>query len=146
MGMRRTPIAIVLVLAALALVAAGCGGDDDDDTTTSTPTTTTEGATGATGEEGGGSADAGASEVSMTEYAFDPSDLTVASGDSIEVVNDGEIPHNLTVEGEDVATDDLDGGDSEELAVDLDPGDYEFICSIADHAAQGMTGTLTVEE
>jgi plastocyanin len=145
MGMRRTPIAIVLVLAALALVAAGCGGDDDDDTTTSVPTTTTEGATGATGEDGGGTADAGASEVSMTEYSFDPSDLTVASGDSIEVVNDGELPHNLTVEGEDVATEDLDGGASEELTVDLDSGDYEFICTIGDHAAQGMTGTLTVE-
>ena len=146
MGMRRTPIAIVLVLAALALVAAGCGGDDDDDTTTTTPTTTTEGATGPTGEDGGGSADAGATEVSMTEYAFDPSDPTVASGDSIEVVNDGEIPHNLTVEGTDVASDDLEGGASEELTVDLDPGEYEIICSIADHAAQGMTGTLTVDE
>jgi plastocyanin len=145
MGMRRTPIAIVLVLAALALVAAGCGGDDDDDTTT-TPTTTTEGATGATGEDGGGTADAGATEVSMTEYSFDPSDLSVASGDSIEVVNDGELPHNLTVEGEDVATEDIDAGGSEELAVDLDPGDYDYLCTIGDHAAQGMTGTLTVEE
>jgi plastocyanin len=82
----------------------------------------------------------------MTEYSFDPSDPTVASGDSLEVVNDGELPHNLTVEGEDLATADLEGGASEELTVDLDPGDYEFICSIADHAAQGMTGTLTVEE
>lgn len=142
--MRRTPIAIVLVLASLTLVAAGCGGDDDEDTTTTPTATTTEGATGATGADGGGAA--GATEIAMTEYSFDPSDPTVASGDSLEVVNDGELPHNLTVEGEDLATEDLDGGASEELTVDLDPGDYEFICSIADHAAQGMTGTLTVEE
>ncbi|HEX6115504.1 MAG TPA: plastocyanin/azurin family copper-binding protein [Solirubrobacterales bacterium] len=141
--MRRTPIAIVLILASLALIAAGCG--DDDDETTTAATTTTEAVTGATGEDGG-SAAAGDSTVTMTEYSFDPSDPTVAAGDSIEVVNDGEIPHNLTVEGTDLATSDLDGGDSEELTVDLDPGDYEIICSIADHAAQGMTGTLTVEE
>ena len=143
MSMRRTSIAIVLVLASLALVAAGCGDDDDD--TTSTPTTTEEtGATGATG--GGGDAGASASEITMTEYSFDPSDPTVASGDSLEVVNDGELPHNLTVEDTDLATSDLDSGGSEELTVDLDPGDYEFICTIGDHAAQGMTGTLTVEE
>jgi plastocyanin len=144
MSMRRTPLAIVLILASLALVAAGCGGDDDE--TTSTPTTTedTSGATGATGE--GGDTGASASEVGMTEYSFDPSDLTLASGDSIDVVNDGELPHNLTVEGEDVATADLDPGGNEELTVDLDPGDYDFLCTIGDHAAQGMTGTLTVEE
>jgi plastocyanin len=139
--MRRTPIAIVLILASIALIAAGCGGDDE---TTTTPTVTPT-ATGATGAAGGGG-EGGATEVTMTEYAFDPSDPSVASGDSLEVVNDGELPHNLTVEGTDLATEDLEGGGSEELTVDLDPGDYEIICSIADHAAQGMTGTLTVEE
>jgi len=144
MTMRRTPIAIVLVLASLALVTAGCGGDDDDETTTTPTTEETTGATGATGE--GGDTGASASEVGMTEYSFDPSDLSLASGDSVDVVNDGELPHNLTVEGEDVATADLEPGANEELAVDLDPGDYDFLCTIGDHAAQGMTGTLTVEE
>jgi plastocyanin len=142
MNMRRLPIALLLVLASLALVAAGCGGDDDEDTTAAETTTEdTSGATGATGEGGAG----GSTEVSMTEYAFDPSDVTVSEGDSIEVVNDGQLPHNLTVTDEDLATDDLDGGASEELTVDLAPGDYEFICTIGDHADQGMTGTLTVE-
>ena len=140
--MRRTPIVVVSVLASLALIAAGCGGDDE---TTSSTTTTEESATGPTGAEGGDTG-ASASEITMTEYSFDPSDPSVASGDSLEVVNDGELPHNLTVEGTDLATSDLEGGASEELTVDLDPGDYEFICSIGDHAAQGMTGTLTVEE
>ena len=144
MSMRRTPIAIVLVLASLALVAAGCGGDDDE--TTTSPTTTEEtGATGATGE-GGGDAAGGATEISMTEYSFDPSDPTVASGDSLEVVNDGELPHNLTVEDTDVATSDLESGESEDLTVDLDAGDYDFLCTIGNHAELGMTGTLTVEE
>jgi len=144
MSMRRTPIAIFLILASLALIAAGCGGDDDETTTSSTTTTEETGATGASG--GAGDTGASASEVAMTEYAFDPSDLTVKSGDSVDVVNDGEIPHNFTVEDTDVASEDLDGGQNEDVAIDLDPGDYEFICSIADHAAQGMTGTLTVEE
>jgi plastocyanin len=143
MNMRRTSFAIVLVLASLALVAAGCGGDDDETTSTSSTTEETTGTSGATGE--GGDTGASASEVGMTEYSFDPADLSLASGDSIDVVNDGELPHNLTVEGEDVATSDLDPGANEELTVDLDPGDYDFLCTIGDHAAQGMTGTLTVE-
>jgi plastocyanin len=131
----RPLLTVLLALGALALFVAGCGGDDDD--TAATEATNTEAA-------GGG----GATSVSMTEYAFDPSDLTVSMGDVIEVTNDGELPHNLTVEGEDLATSDLDPGASEELEVGARPlpaGDYEFICTIGDHAEQGMTGTMTVE-
>ena len=130
--MRRIPIALVLVIASLALVAAGCGGDDEEDTTASD---TTEETTEASG---------GSTEVSMTEYAFDPSEVSVSEGDAIEVVNDGELPHNLTVDGEDLATSDLDGGASEEVTVDLAPGEYEFYCPVGDHRAEGMEGTLTV--
>ena len=143
--MRLRPVlTVLLALAALALFAAGCGDDDDETTTSPTTTEETTGATGATGEDGGGAA--GASTITMTEYSFDPSEESVKQGDTIDVVNDGSLPHNLTVEGTDLATSDLDGGQNEELTVDLDPGDYEFICTIGDHADQGMTGTLTVEE
>ena len=138
--MRKRLPAFLLMLAALSLIAAGCG-DDEETTTSDTAVTTTE-ATGPTGAAGGGG---GTTEVSMTEYAFDPSRIEVSEGDSIEVVNDGQVPHNLTVDEEDLATPDLDGGDSDELTVDLAPGSYGFICSISDHAAQGMVGTLTVE-
>ncbi|MGI8460917.1 MAG: plastocyanin/azurin family copper-binding protein [Solirubrobacterales bacterium] len=137
--MRLRPFATLLAaLAALTVFAAGCGGDDEE--TTSSTSSTTEETTAPSGEEG-----AAASTITMTEYSFDPGDPTVAQGDSLDVVNDGQIPHNLTVEGTDLATADLDGGANEDLTVDLDPGSYEFICTIADHAAQGMTGTLTVE-
>jgi plastocyanin len=110
------------------------GGGDDDDDTAATTETTTEAASG-----GGGQT------VEMTEFEFDPSDLTVSKGDVIEVTNDGELPHNMTVEGQDLAT---DPGASQQLEVGhrlLPAGDYEFICTIDDHAEQGMTGTMTVE-
>jgi plastocyanin len=32
----------------------------------------------------------------MTEYAFDPADVTVSKGDTITVTNDGQLPHNYT--------------------------------------------------
>jgi plastocyanin len=141
----RTFLTLLLALGAMALFVASCGGDDDEDTAATTETTT-EAATETTTEAAGGR---GAPSVSMTEYAFDPSDLTVSEGGLIEVTNDGELPHNLTVEGQDVATSDLEPGASQQLLLGngatLPPGDYEFICTIGDHAEQGMTGTLTVE-
>ena len=141
--MRLRPLALLLVLAALSLIAAGCGDDDDDDSGSSDETTeeTATEEEGATGEDGG----EGASAVSMTEFSFDPADLTVSQGDSLEVTNDGAIPHNYTVDGEDRATADLESGQTETVTVDLEPGEYEVICTIGDHADQGMTGTLTVE-
>lgn len=83
----------------------------------------------------------------MTEYAFDPKDGTAAQGDTITATNDGEIPHNYTIEadGDEVTTGDVDPGSSGEVTVDVDPGDYDVICTIPGHADQGMVGTLTVE-
>jgi plastocyanin len=137
----RPLLTLLLALAALALFAAGCGGDDDDETTPAV--TTPEAATGATGDQAAGGG--GATSVSMTEFEFDPSDLTVSDGDTIEVTNDGELPHNLTVEGAAIATEDIEPGASEELTISATPGEFEFVCTIGDHAAQGMEGTLTVE-
>jgi plastocyanin len=135
----RPLLTVLLALGALALFVGGCGGDDDDDSAATEATTTEEAATG-----GGG-----ATSVSMTEYAFDPSDLTASEGGVIEVTNDGEIPHNLTVEGQDLATSDLESGASQQLPLGngtaLPAGNYEIVCTIGDHAEQGMTGTLTVE-
>jgi plastocyanin len=129
-----------LVTALLLLAGVGigaCGGDDDDEGAATEATT--EEATG-----GGG----GATEVSMTEYAFDPSLLTGIEGGLIEVTNDGEEPHNLTVEGQGIATSDLESGASQQLQLGngtvLAAGNYDIICTIGDHAEQGMTGTLSV--
>jgi plastocyanin len=134
----RPMVTVFLALGALALFVTGCG-DDDDDSAATEATTTEEAAAG-----GGG-----ATSVSMTEFAFDPSDLTASEGGVIEVTNDGEIPHNLTVEGQDLATSDLESGASQQLplgnGITLPAGNYEIICTIGDHAEQGMTGTLTVE-
>jgi plastocyanin len=132
---------LVLVLAA-AGVAAGCGGDDDDDESAATTTTTTE--------EGGG----GGQTVEMTEFEFEPNDLTASQGDTITAENTGSTVHNLTIEeGSDpekastelAATPDVDAGQSGELNVDVDPGEYSIVCTIANHRELGMIGTIKVE-
>jgi plastocyanin len=144
-------ILAVLAIAATFGLAAGCGDDDDEDTAASEATTTEEAAAG-----GGG-----AIEVGMTEYAFDPADLTVSKGDTITVTNDGQLPHNYTVPTRDesagaelppdlrdlaLGTGDVDPGSSGEYEVgDMALGEYKVICTIPGHAEKGMKGTLTVE-
>jgi plastocyanin len=137
--MRVVRILAVVAIAATFGLAAGCGGDDDDDDEAAAPEAT------APEEEAAGGG--GAATVGMTEYAFDPADLTAAQGDTLTATNDGELPHNYTIEanGDEVTTGDIDPGSSGEVTVDVDPGDYDVICTIPGHAEQGMTGTITVE-
>jgi plastocyanin len=91
---------------------------------------------------------AAATEVGMGEYSFDPSEVSVAEGDTVTAQNDGQTVHNLTVLDADEelgATEDVDPGQASELEVDFDPGDYEMVCTIPGHADLGMEGTFTVE-
>jgi plastocyanin len=149
--MRVMRILAVLAIAATFGLAAGCGDDEDDDTATEA-TTTEEAAAG-----GGG-----AIEVGMTEYAFDPADVTVSKGDTITVTNDGQLPHNYTEvpKGKDygaeelpphlrdlaLGTGDVDPGSSGEFEVgDASLGEYQVICTIPGHREKGMKGTLTVK-
>lgn len=141
---------LLVLLAALSLAAAGCGGGDDSSTTqaeTATSTTdTTEAATDTTATDTTDGA-ASTTTVSMKEYSFDPSDLTVKQGASITVKNDGDIAHNLAVEkgSEKVAgTDTFLGGKSEKLTVDVTPGKYKMICTVPGHEDLGMKGDFTV--
>jgi uncharacterized cupredoxin-like copper-binding protein len=138
------PAAAIAAALVLVLAVSSCGGDEGEDTIAA-PTTTTEGATGATGAQG----EAQTVDVSETEFAIDPVNPRVNAGTvTFDVSNDGELVHNLEVEGggvEETLEQDLQPGDSGELTVELEPGSYEWYCPIGDHAEQGMEGELTVE-
>jgi plastocyanin len=118
----------VLLLALVASAAEGCGGD-----------------------RGAGGVASGT--VTMHEYRFEPSNVVVARGETIAVVNKGKIAHNLTIErgpNPRTETKELAGtstflpGGTEELGIDLPPGRYAMVCTIPQHRELGMRGTLTV--
>lgn len=130
--MRRAPVAVSLLLAALT----GCGGDD---------------------EKSSGSATVRAGlpvVVEGDEYSFKPGTITVQGGGAkqvpvrFELRNVGSLPHDIHVRAGD---DELGGseaipdGETAPATVTLEPGDYEIYCSIGDHADLGMTGDLKVE-
>ena len=128
-----------LALIGLALAVAGCGGDDDEDEETSPPPPAA--ATGGTTLEN--PADAGG------ELAFEKDELTAPAGDiTLVMENPSSLEHNIAVKGDGI---DEKGpvvgeGETSEVSVTLEPGEYEFYCSVPGHEAGGMEGTLTVTE
>jgi plastocyanin len=125
-------LAVALVL---ALLAAGCGGGGSD---------------GNEDDLGLGGTDTGTSsgadyEVFASEFAYAPPFLIVnkAGTYTISLRNDGTVTHNLTIKGVG-KTPDVEPGDTVTTELTLKKGNYEYFCSIGDHAEQGMTGTLNV--
>jgi plastocyanin len=120
----------VLLLGVVLL--AGCGSDNGNQASNT-----------GTGEAGGASV-----ELTATEYKFDPSSIQVAKAGktTFTLVNDGTMGHALEIEGQGIEeeTDEIDGGQTTTLTVDLKPGEYEFYCPVEDHRAKGMEGKLVV--
>jgi plastocyanin len=117
---------------------------------------------GETGEEGPITGDEGAAEeagatavedaddgtVAMSEYAFGPDEVSAKAGDTITAENVGAVAHNLTLfDGDEelIGTEDISAGQSGDLELDVDPGQYEMVCTIPGHADLGMVGEFTVE-
>jgi plastocyanin len=125
----RLPTLVVLLL-----LAAGCGGGGsdggEDDLGLGTETGTSSGAD---------------YEVFASEFAFAPPFLIVnkAGTYTVSLRNDGTVAHNLTIKGVG-KTPDVEPGETATTELTLKKGNYEYFCSIADHAEQGMDGTLNV--
>jgi len=88
---------------------------------------------------------AGGAQVSLSEFKIEPPTITVSSGGSIAVTNNGTTPHNLTIQGTKFKTKDISPGDSVSLSLKgLKDGSYTMFCAVPGHEAAGMKGTLTV--
>lgn len=111
-----------VLVACLALLLGGCGGGDSRDVAPGT--------------------------VVMTDFAFNPRDVEASRGETLTVLNDGGIAHNLTVERGSVrvaGTSSFLAGDRERLRIAMAPGRYRILCTVPGHERLGMTGTLTVK-
>jgi FtsP/CotA-like multicopper oxidase with cupredoxin domain len=88
-------------------------------------------------------AKANGTPVTLSEFAIDPPMLDVAAGGTLSVHNGGTAVHNLKVLGTDLATPDLQPGDTAALDLSsLKPGDYTVFCEIPGHRAAGMQAML----
>jgi plastocyanin len=128
----RRPVRRLLPLIALLLLAPGGCGDDDDP-----PGRTVTAKAGET------------LPVVADEYSFDPETIVVAGAGelTVELENKGALAHNLRVfdGGDEIGgTPTFVGGDARTGEVSVEPGEYEIVCTVGDHAELGMTGKLTV--
>jgi uncharacterized cupredoxin-like copper-binding protein len=130
----------MLVLGAIVAALAGCGGGDDDGAAEATQAETT----------------AGSGAASQTlEIEADPSGALRFTQESLEA-NAGEVtiimdnpsslPHNVAIQGNgvDEKGEIVEKGGQSEVSATLEPGTYEFYCSVPGHEAAGMKGELTV--
>ena len=121
---------LLIALATVALLGVACGGDDGGG----------GGSAGGGDEDGGGG---GTVTLSAANFAFEPTSLSAAVGDTIELTNEDDAAHNFTAEEADL-DEDIDAGSSTSIDLsDVEPGSYDFLCKFH---PDSMTGTLEVTE
>jgi plastocyanin len=127
---QRLSLTVLGAVIALVVTASACGGDDGGGSTGATSGTDVTGATAATG--------GGAIDLTIADFAFDPSTLSVSGPTDVMITNQDSTTHTFTTDdgGTDV---EIEGGQSVTVTVDVS-ATTGFACRI--HPS--MTGTLEV--
>jgi uncharacterized cupredoxin-like copper-binding protein len=82
------------------------------------------------------------------ELRFDKQSLEARAGPVVLVMNNpSPVPHNISIEGRGVDQEGktVDEGGTSTVRAQLQPGEYDFYCSVPGHRQGGMEGTLTVK-
>ena len=137
---RDGPLVIVFALAAMSLIASlvgvGLGLRAVDES---------KDAPGTAASADGAEAAPTTVGVTLTEMAITPATVEVAAGGVLEVANGGSIVHNLSVEGQGLATEMLDPGATGRIELgDLAAGTYVLFCDVTGHRQAGMQAELRV--
>ncbi len=85
--------------------------------------------------------------VTGSNFSFDKSTLTVKKGDLVKITFiNAEGFHDLKIDEFNVATKKLSGGGQETVEFTATKtGSFEYYCSVGNHRAMGMKGTLIVQ-
>jgi plastocyanin len=82
------------------------------------------------------------------QLKFDKTTLAANAGQvTITMTNPSPVPHNVSLRGSgvDEQGDTVQGKGKSTVEATLEPGSYEFYCSVPGHEQGGMKGTLTVK-
>lgn len=85
--------------------------------------------------------------VTGSSFKFDPPTLTVKKGDTVKITfKDSGGMHDFVIDELNVKTKQIQSGAQETVEFTADKsGTFEYYCSVGNHRAQGMKGTLTVQ-
>lgn len=135
--MRSRIPALALTVIAAMVPLAGCGDDDDSSSGNSSAAESGSAyggggsggeASGATEENEGAVEASDSGVVEIVEFAYDPVDVAVRTGGTIEWTNSDAAPHTATAEDDSFDTGSLDKGDSARITFD-EPGSFKYICT-----------------
>lgn len=79
-------------------------------------------------------------EISIDNFTFTPSDITIAAGTTVRWVNHDDIPHTVVHTAKSFKSKALDTGDSFTTTFGA-AGSFSYFCSLHPH----MTGTVIVK-
>lgn len=87
-------------------------------------------------------------EVEGGSFYFKPNIIRVKKGEPVKIVlNSVDMMHDLVIDELKVKTEIIQSGETTEVEFTPDTaGEFEFYCSVGQHRANGMVGTLIVEE
>ena len=171
---RLVSFAAVAMLALVVLAACGGDGEEEDVTRIpnvpgAPPTPTREAAAASPAAEGAASPGASpmasppagpeattpttgtppeeAVTVQMLDIRFEPAEFTIPANTDVTVTlpNNGAAPHNFNIDQLNVHSETAQGGQTVEVTINAQPGDYEYYCAVPGHKAAGMVGTLHVQ-
>jgi plastocyanin len=130
--MHRRWMRLLGAVFAITLLASACGGDDtppagDGETPSETP-----------GESPSETSGEGGADLTLVDFGFSPSELSVTEGQTITVTNIGETSHTFTTD-DDVIDQTIGAGETVEVTL-AGVSSGGFHCRF--HTQ--MTGTLTV--
>lgn len=87
-------------------------------------------------------------EVEGENFSFAPNEIKVKKGDKVTInFKSASGFHDFVIDEFDVATKQVQTGEMSSVTFTADKvGSFEFYCSVGNHRAMGMVGTLVVEE
>jgi uncharacterized cupredoxin-like copper-binding protein len=152
--LNRRILRLVVILAGTVLATTSCGGDDGGSAAT-TPSPATSAATGdaatpspATSAATGDAATGTVINVDEQDFTIELSTMELTPGTyTFVTTNNGQTTHALKIDGQGLEeeTADLAPGDTAELTVTLEAGEYEIYCPVGNHRDMGMKLDITVE-
>ena len=130
---------LAILVAALALVLAGCGSSNKNAGSNSSGAASTP--------SGGGGEQLALAAPADGSIKFDKTTLDAKAGTvTINFDNPSTNPHAVVIEGNGVEeSSDTVTKSKTSVTADLKAGKYTFYCPVDGHRAQGMEGTLTVK-
>ena len=129
------PLPLTILLACLALVAAGCGSSDDDGGGSSSSSEAAPASSDASESSGGGT------EIDMKNIQFNPKAQTVKVGEKVTWVNEDDVDHNVVTTGGDAKFESENFGKGGTYSyTPTKAGEIEYTCTLH----PGMDGELTV--